>query len=114
MKSKLTLATTVALCAIVTACTSNESEQPAGESIECAIGEGKDFERVCTYQYDEAKREAVIYHPDGGFRRFRMLPGGAGVASTDGAEDVMQGIMGGQLEVTVGYDRYRFPTMPAQ
>jgi hypothetical protein len=89
-----------------------ESQPPEGEVIECAIGAGADFSPECLYDYRAGAQEVVIWHPDGGFRRFNLLPGGAGVSSTDGAEQVIQGIMGGQLEVTVGQDRYRLPTTP--
>ncbi len=91
---------------------SEESEKPKGEAIDCALAGAEEFTRVCTYQEVPANRQVVIWHPDGGFRRFDLLPGGAGVASADGAEQVIQGIMGGMLEVTVGDDRYRIPTRP--
>lgn len=95
------------------ACSSEPSPEPQGEKIDCAIGAGSQFAPVCTYEFIAEEQQAVIHHPDGGFRRFTLLPGGAGVAGTDGAEEVIQGMMGGQLEVTVGEDRYRFPTIPA-
>lgn len=97
--------------AVVAAC-SEESPEPQGEAIDCALAGAADFERVCTYEHLVADQQVVIWHPDGGFRRFDLLPGGAGVASSDGAEQVIQGIMGGKLEVTVGDDRYRLPTRP--
>ena len=97
---------------ILAACSGSESEAPQGEAIDCALGGAEEFERVCTCQHLEAEGQAVIWHPDGGFRRFDLLPGGAGVASADGAEQVIQGIMGGMLDVTVGQDRYRLPTKP--
>ncbi|ALE16603.1 hypothetical protein AMC99_01309 [Altererythrobacter epoxidivorans] len=111
MKAQITLA--AAVSCLLAAC-SSESEAPQGEVIQCAIGAGAEFAPSCTYQEREGGREVVVYHPDGGFRRFSMLPGGAGVASTDGAEQVIQGMMGNNLEVTVGEDRYLFPTTPAQ
>lgn len=97
---------------IALAACGEESQPPEGEVIECAIGAGAEFSPDCLYDYQADARQAVIWHPDGGFRRFNLLPGGAGVASTDGAEQVIQGLMGGQLEVTVGEDRYRLPTTP--
>lgn len=102
----------LASLAALSACSGSESEAPQGEAIDCALNGAEAFERVCTYQHIEADQQAVIWHPDGGFRRFDLLPGGAGVASADGAEQVIQGIMGGMLEVTVGADRYRLPTKP--
>jgi len=89
------------------------SDAPQGDPIDCALAGAADFTPVCLYQYLEAEQQIVIWHPDGGFRRFDVLPGGAGVASRDGAEQVIQGIMGGMLEVTVGQDRYRLPTRQA-
>ena len=101
----LSAALAVAACGV-------ESQPPEGEVIECAIGAGAEFSPDCLYDYRADAQQVVIWHPDGGFRRFNLLPGGAGVASTDGAEQVIQGMMGGQLEVTVGDDRYRLPTQP--
>lgn len=86
-----------------------ESKTPEGDPIECALGPGAELVPVCLYEIKEEDRELIIWHPDGGFRRFDLLPGGAGVASTDGAEDVIQGVMGGSWEITVGQDRYRIP-----
>ena len=98
---------------LVSACSGGtESEEPQGEAIDCALAGAAEFERVCTYEELLEEQQVVIWHPDGGFRRFDLLPGGAGVASADGAEQVIQGIMGGMLEVTVGDDRYRLPTAP--
>ena len=94
---------------LIAAACSEESTQPEGDPIECALGAGADLLPVCIYEHREAEREIVIWHPDGGFRRFDLLPGGAGVESTDGAEDIVQGVMGGSWEITVGDDRYRLP-----
>lgn len=99
------------LCALA-AC-GPQSPPPAGDAIECALGGAQDFTPDCRYEVSQDGRQAVIWHPDGGFRRFDLLPGGAGLASSDGAEQVIQGIMGGKLEVSVGQDRYRLPTVPA-
>ncbi len=100
------------LASLALAACGEESQPPEGEAIECAIGAGSEFSPDCLYDYRADVQQVVIWHPDGGFRRFNLLPGGAGVASTDGAEQVIQGMMGGQLEVTVGDDRYRLPTQP--
>lgn len=102
-------ATLVAM--LVLAGCGEESQPPEGEVIECAIGAGAEFSPDCLYDYRADAGQVVIWHPDGGFRRFSLLPGGAGVASADGVEQVIQGMMGGQLEVTVGEDRYRLPTI---
>lgn len=107
MKAAAALLTLLALAAC-----GEESQPPEGEVIECAIGAGAEFAPDCLYDYRADSQQVIIWHPDGGFRRFNLLPGGAGVASTDGAEQVIQGMMGGQLEVTVGEDRYRLPTQP--
>lgn len=102
------------LSLLTVACSGSDdvSEIPQGDPIDCALAGAPDFTPVCLYEHDEAEQKIIVWHPDGGFRRFDVLPGGAGVASSDGAEEVIQGIMGGMLEVTIGEDRYRLPTKP--
>lgn len=105
-------ATLLALGALAACSSGEETQPPNGDPIECALGKGAKFTPVCIYDYRAAENQIVVWHPDGGFRRFGVLPGGAGVTSADGAEDVIQGLMGGKLEVTVGDDRYLLPTKP--
>lgn len=75
---------------------------------DCAIGAGAKWERSCSVEQDG--RFLTIRHPDGGFRRFRMLEDQRGVASADGAEPAKIAIVGDdQIEVSAGDDRYRLP-----
>ena len=52
---------------------------------------------------------AISGHPDGGFRRFKVLTDGHGLEVADGAEDASTEVVDGRLDVQVGADRYRFP-----
>jgi hypothetical protein len=56
----------------------------------------------------------TIRHPDGGFRRFRVLADGRGLEAADGAEPAKLKITGKeQIEVATGDDRYRLPAQIA-
>jgi len=56
----------------------------------------------------------VVRHPDGAFRRFKVLKDGRGVAVADGADQAETTLSGEVLEVQVGSDRYRFPATQKQ
>jgi len=90
-----------------------EPAPAADDRIECAVG-GTTFERACTVER-EGDRLTVI-HPDGGFRRLLVTGDGRGVVAADGAERAQVLVIGpGQIEVTLGSDRYRLPaTVEAQ
>jgi hypothetical protein len=81
------------------------------ERIACALGEGAQFAPLCAVERTTSadERLVIVRHPDGGFRRFALLPDGRGLAAADGADLAQQEIAGGLLEVRVGADRYRFP-----
>jgi hypothetical protein len=52
----------------------------------------------------------TLRHPDGGFRRFRIVTDGRGLAPADGAEKAKITLIADKrIEVTVGEDRYRLP-----
>ncbi|WP_374405455.1 hypothetical protein [Pelagerythrobacter sp.] len=90
--------------------------EEGAQRIECAIGSGAEFAADCLIErtaIDDAT-VLVVRHPDGGFRRFEQLAGGAGLAAYDGADNVEQQLAGDVLEVSVAGDRYRFPARPAQ
>ncbi len=80
--------------------------------IECALAGKKDFGRVC-----ETERIAgpngqilVIRHPDGGFRRFKVLTDGRGLAAAEGADPTSIKILNsGEIELASGDDLYRLP-----
>ena len=81
--------------------------------VECALGEGGQYAHDCFVEKvaGEEGPEFVVRHPDGGFRRLRIAPDRRGMIAVDGADEAMNERVGrdGELEVTVGPDRYRFP-----
>ncbi len=79
--------------------------------IACAVGGRDKFSRTCeTEQIGGGEQNMLIVrHPDGGFRRFNIVPG-LGVEAADGAETAQVSIIeDGLIEVVVGEDRYRLP-----
>jgi hypothetical protein len=83
-----------------------------GNAIECAVAGAAYFEPVCAVErveLEDGSLSLVVWHPDGGFRRFSVLTDGRGLAVADGAEQAMIELVDGRLDVSVGSDRYRFP-----
>lgn len=79
--------------------------------IDCAIGKG-DWSRECGVEREGDM--LTLRHPDGGFRRLRIVQDGRGLVSADGAEDAKLTIIDkGLVEVTIGADRYRLPATVA-
>jgi hypothetical protein len=82
-----------------------------GERIDCALAGSDTFARDCVVE--RAPQDGVLYlvvhHPDGAFRRFKVLQDGRGLAVADGAEEARTTVSGTILEAAVGSDRYRFP-----
>ena len=108
------------LIALLSACGSGErtpAEQEAAmaqgdDTPVCSIGGSQDWSPDCTLQRDGDL--LTIRHPDGGFRRFRVLSDGRGLEEADGAEKVQLRIMGGRMiEASIGDDRYRLPAKVA-
>lgn len=93
-----------------------EAEQRAardakGEII-CAREGSRDFARTCTVDRvdSEAGLMLTLRHPDGAFRRLLVTRDGRGVVAADGAEKAVVKVIGtGEIEVTLGGDRYRLP-----
>lgn len=83
-------------------------------AIDCAVGAGAGMGLDCTVETAQVEGDTVlvISHPDGGFRRLRLLPDGAGLETLDGADGVTQSLDGDVLDVSVGEDRYRLPAAP--
>lgn len=83
-------------------------------AIDCAVGAGAGMGLDCTVETTQIDGETVlvISHPDGGFRRLKILPDGAGLEALDGADQVSQTLEGNVLEISVGDDRYRLPAAP--
>ena len=87
-------------------------EADAQGQILCATGGEKILQRKC-----QADRTAgpdggtlVIRHPDGGFRRFKIVTDGRGIVPADGAEKAQISMAGkGFLKVAIGGDQYLVP-----
>jgi hypothetical protein len=86
--------------------------QPAHSSdlIDCALAGAGEFRRSCKVEKaaSDGGAELVVRHPDGGFRRFEVVP--AGLATADGVAVARNTALASGIEVAVGPDRYRFPT----
>ena len=93
-----------------------ESAPTPGDAIECALGQGAEFEAVCTMERasEDGAQQIILHHPDGGFRRLIVLPDGKGVAPADGAGALAQNLAGNRLEVSIDGDRYRLPARPME
>ncbi len=80
--------------------------------IECALAGSSAFERTCTTERIAGAdgQLLVIRHQDGGFRRFRILTDGRGLAAADGFDETKISLLdGGLIEVSSGDDKYRLP-----
>ena len=89
-----------------------EAQLPEGAiAIECALGGAEDFTSGCAVEpRGEDAREFVIWHPDGGFRRFERLDDGRWLAPADGADGArVERADDDATVVSVAQDRYRFP-----
>jgi len=95
---------------------SSDSAPAQDDRIACALHGAADFSRDCIVE--RAPKDGVLYlvvrHPDGAFRRFKVLKDGRGVAVADGADEAETKLTGEILEVKVGNDRYRFPATQKQ
>lgn len=91
-----------------------EGKDAAGAAfkmIPCALGEAKDFAPVCKVEETSVEGQIIwiVWHPDGGFRRFQMIDNGTRIATADGADEVELTRDGAEFIVRAGTDRYRFP-----
>ena len=117
-----------AICLLATlslaACGGNESESleqaeaSADEAaaldgkVECALAGSNIFERICTTERIAGAdgQILVIRHADGGFRRFKILTDGRGLAPADGFDETKIALIeNGMIEVSSGDDKYRLP-----
>lgn len=79
---------------------------------DCALGGSGGWARDCLVE--RAGEMLTIRHPDGGFRRFRVLADGRGLEAADGAEAAKLSIVDDKrIEVVAGDDRYRLPARMA-
>lgn len=75
---------------------------------DCATGGSGRWGRDCPIE--RAGKTLTIRHPDGGFRRFRVLDDGHGLETADGAEAAKLTILDDRrIEIIAGQDRYRLP-----
>lgn len=102
------------LCLALAACdgggtTGDAAIKGGGPGVaDCAIGANAGWSRSCAVERDGGI--LTIRHADGGFRRFHIMKDGRGLATVDGAEQAAVAVIGkGQIELTVGEDRYRLP-----
>ncbi len=80
--------------------------------IECALAASSRFERTCTTERVAGAdgQLLLIRHADGGFRRFRILSDGRGLAPADGFDQTNIALIeNGLIEVSSGDDKYRLP-----
>ena len=80
--------------------------------VECALAGSTVFERTCTTERiaNANGQLLVIRHADGGFRRFRILTDGRGLAPADGFDETRIALIeNGMIEVSSGDDKYRLP-----
>jgi hypothetical protein len=96
---------------LLAGCGSGGSEEPRGETIECATA-GGDFTRGCTVERREGPDglTLTIRNERGGFRRVLLPRDGSGARAADGAERAQVTVIAdGRAEVAIGGDRYRLP-----
>ena len=81
--------------------------------VECALAGSTDFNRNCTTERVSGAegQMLVVRHPDGGFRRFKILTDGRGVLPTDGIDPdfKIKVLPNGMIEVKTMDDTYRLP-----
>ncbi len=80
--------------------------------VECALAGSTVFERTCTTERiaNTDGQLLVIRHADGGFRRFKILTDGRGLAPADGFDETKIALIeNGMIEVSSGDDKYRLP-----
>jgi len=109
--SSLVLAAGVAAVLPLAACSSPDAI-PIQDRIDCALGPDSDFAPVCGVERPvvAGKKQLVIRHADGGFRRFLIVDDGRGLVAADGAEPArVTPLADGRIEVAIGPDRYRVP-----
>ena len=81
--------------------------------VECALAGSPDFNRNCTTERVSGAegQMLVVRHPDGGFRRFKILTDGRGLLPADGIDPdfKIKVLANGMIEVKSMDDTYRLP-----
>ena len=107
----------VALALVLLAACNSSNEVPETTAdtdgkLFCAVGGTPEMTQSCLLERVDSPegQVLVVHHPDGGFRRFRIVRDGRGVVPADGAEPSKLYIVAdNMIDVAVGGDRYRFP-----
>lgn len=118
MKQMTLLGAMLTMCLALASCDQTPTTPFGGEArpdaqVDCAIGAEGGWSRDCALE--RAGDLLTIRHPDGGFRRFRILSDGRGLEAADGAEPAhVQIVDKDRIEVRMGGDRYRLPARMEQ
>ncbi|MFN3473651.1 MAG: hypothetical protein ACK4ZW_06345 [Blastomonas sp.] len=108
------LAATAVLAGCSGSASSDRESLTGGDDsrIACALGDETEFTEQCDAERVQHgdRRELVLRHPDGGFRRFDIVIDGRGLVAADGSEEALvTPLTDGRIELSVGGDRYRIP-----
>ncbi len=77
--------------------------------IDCAIGPGADYSKVCTLE-EAGNDQFLIHSPNGGFRRLMFDPRKGEFGALDGADTLTILSQDSEIaEFEIGGDRYRVP-----
>lgn len=120
MIAKLPLIPALSLLAALTlapaACNSSndvpETTADVDGKLFCSVDGAADMTQSCTLERIDGPEGQilVVHHPEGGFRRFRIVRDGRGVIPADGAEPSKLFIAAeNSVDILIGSDRYRFP-----
>lgn len=106
-------------CGLVLAGCSGSDDTPAFDEptaepenmISCAIGTASEFTTNCSVerQVEDGVLFLTLNHEDGSFRRLRVMDDGSGVVAADGADEALITVFDGEIEVSLGGDRYLLP-----
>ncbi len=80
--------------------------------IECAINGDTNFSNGCRSERLSGENGVtlIVRHPDGGFRRFKVLTDGRGLEAADGSEKArIEIVEDDKILVSVGSDKYLMP-----
>jgi hypothetical protein len=99
------------LLSCLAGCSAGAPSGAHGDMIDCALASAPNFTHDCTVERVKQAGATllIVYHPDGGFRRFKLLDGGKSLAAADGAEALAIARSPDRVDVSVDSDRYRFP-----
>jgi hypothetical protein len=87
-------------------------EAVADGKVECAVSGETALTRSCETEKIVGRdgQLLVIRHPNGGFRRFKILTDGRGLKPAEGADPVaIQLLNDGKIEVVIAGDKYHLP-----